>query len=228
MKTITFALSLMTITMSSLSAHAQKSSSIFSYDRLFEMPKNEISVSMGYMFPYSDNFSSHYDGCASYALAKPASGYSFSAGSVDGNVCGNFEVRYLRNINKRLGVGLSFGFMGTEHEYLELPPESDLVAGISRRHYYVMPTIRSYWFNSKCFGLYSSASVGLGLCELWERDYNPNDKAVFNCDKNTLKFAGEIVPIGLEVGGKHLRYFFEGSVNMVGANCMFMGIKGMF
>ena len=209
-------------------ANAQWLKKIFAYDNLYEMPKNEVSVSMGLAEAHKPIFVSDHDYHVTPAQQSSLIHYDTND-TADGYWIANFELRYMQNLNKRLALGLSLGVVGKESNLLSASPESGpYFASVNRSHYYLMPTVRAYWYNRKHFGIYSSASIGLSISSTTVKDYDPHDGMVFSGDRNSVKFAGEIVPLGFEVGGSHLRFFMETSGNLVSTNIMLLGIKGMF
>ena len=212
-------------------ANAQWLKEALAYDNLYEMPKNEVSVSLGIMEirPFDFVFGRDYH----VTSAQSSSLIDYSHYLTDGEIIGDtydtsFELRYMRNLNKRFALGLTIGTIGEESNLLTTPSESENLASVYRSYYYLMPTLRSYWYNRKHFGIYSSVSIGLSLSHISVTDFNHEDDMIFTAGKNSVKFAGEILPIGFEFGGRHLRYFFEAKANLIGSGVMLIGIKGMF
>jgi len=255
---LTIALSLMALSLCSVSSFAQDDNSgcIFSNKRLIDLPKNEISISLGFGVGTTEDSNNHKNHCPSFNNAPQP--YS------DRNHCGfgyaSFNGRYMRNISKRFAVGLSFGYAGEGSEWYTYDPITvmpdegypywkplydwnydgvvnnddypegpgyDPMASIGYEDYYVLPSFRAFWFSKSFVALYSFAAVGLKLTKVSEYDNNPHDGVNFTCDKTDIGFALNVVPVGVEVGGRHVRFFSEMSVNHIGVGAE-MGCRVRF
>lgn len=245
MKTIKIALSLLTLSLCSLSSFAQNENYSSSNDRQKDLPKNEISVSFGLGIGSTVDANDHNKHCSSFKnVPLPYSnndcvgfGYtSFNARymrSISRRFAVGLSFIYAGDGNEWLtydpvtemsenGYGYwkpLFDWNGdgvvNDGDYKE-GPCYDPMASVNYVNYYVLPAFRAFWFSKRFVAMYSMASFGIRLTKVSELDTNPHDNVDFTCNKTDIGFAWNVVPAGVEVGGRHVRFFSEMSFNHIG------------
>lgn len=138
-------------------------------------------------------------------------------------ISNNQTVDYLYNINRRLGVGISFG-RGSEnggtyskcvtgdednpgdyHYYLCYP---------SSKTKFVMPSVRYKWWISKnnIYSAYFQAYLGWGRRSFWVE----GNKEIPECTITENRLGYHITFAGIEFGRGHLRTFVEAGIGFRG------------
>lgn len=126
----------------------------------------------------------------------------------------NFQ--YLRNVNKRLGVGaeVNLGFASASLEN----QKGNEIGSLRQINGSLMGVGRFYWIHKDHFGLYSKLALGaeanskdIVLNEDAKKQQNISNKALEG--DNQVHFAVKGSPIGIDFGGKHFRGFVESNIS---------------
>jgi hypothetical protein len=203
--------------------------------------RHEVNVSIGRISTTNNSRSRAYGkklmdrfnllsiGCGINGLAGCCSNDKLELGMASASM----TLSYYYHIDKRMAVG---GFLNYEKVSDRLGWDEpydlngDLLTGYSfvrGNSFFLMPTFKYSWMNSRRNSLYLKASCGVNYQALrFKSDVIP--KELFeDCDKkNNLQFAYIFTPIGWETGGKKVRWFMELGF---GSNTMFqMGLTYRF
>lgn len=254
--TIAFSLMALSLCSVSSFAQDENSGCLFADKRLIDLPKNEISISLAFGIGSTSYGNNHNEHCSSFKKAPYAysDGWhcGFGYGAFNGRYMRNISKRFAVGLSfgyagedsewytydhvtekpedsypycKPLFDWNSDGVVNSD-DYPE-GPGYDPMASVCHKDCYVLPSFRAFWFSKRFVALYSFAAVGLKLTKVSEYDNNPHDGVNFTCDKTDIGFAWNVVPVGVEVGGRHVRFFSEMSVNHIGAGAE-MGCRVRF
>ncbi|MCR5312340.1 MAG: hypothetical protein K6E54_01590 [Bacteroidaceae bacterium] len=188
--------------------------------RVEDMPKHSISFNIGFENCLTDNNTEHYESCPTLKSSGFKSSDKEKGDDLKNSL--SFNAIYFRNLNNRFAAGVQAGviynydsFYGSENtgydnKWNEFYTYDKNVAEVADLHIYVMPTAKAYWFNYSHVAMYSRVAAGVAYRHMTEEDLEPNDGIDFNCGTdNTIKFAYQLSPICVEVGGYALRAVLE-------------------
>ncbi|MCR5313232.1 MAG: hypothetical protein K6E54_06275 [Bacteroidaceae bacterium] len=187
------------------------------------MPNNEITIDLGLGIT---QYTRHMDNCAAYKQFR--SNVSIPSNKKFGDkMQTSVNIMYIRNINKKFGVGLQAGIGFLKTDDFSDKKTYGKIAKIKEHNIYLMPTFRTYWYNTNNIGVYSRVSVGLAWACYDEEDTNGNDNLIFACgNESSVKFAFQASAIGFEWGGELARGFVEAGYG--GQGILITGLKIRF
>ncbi len=212
-KTFTI-LILFVATLFSTTANAQ-------FFRARELPKNDVSLNVGFGNPDAD----HFQSCPVIQNSNWAEGAYY--GYKD-NVAMSLNCSYLRNFGNRFGTGLQLSYVDLIADYQISNKHYDACwASVDESMLCIMPTIRFYWLNHAHFAAYTRLAGGIGFHTIDEKDLNLHDDLDFDCGKKTkVKAAYQVSALGIEWGGQLIRGFAEGGYGYQGF--ISFGVKATF
>lgn len=116
---------------------------------------------------------------------------------------GTLSVEYFYHLNN---PNVAIGLIGAYSEESRDLMKSDTKIGDAKKtNFTIMPSAKYYWSNKEHFGFYSKLAFGATF-----HGETKNSKESSNSDDNSVFFAAQISPVGLEAGLKNFRAFLEG------------------
>jgi len=156
-------------------------------ESVFSMPRNELSVTYGYYtLPYAVGSISEL-----YKKIVPDSKLQFK----DMKSSGAISLEYYYNFGRHFALGLNASIEGLNASVSQDGGVS-YIPKVSCAQINFGPSCKFRWFDLRIFSMYSKLGAELG-CTNFE-------------DKQTsFSFVPQIIPIGAEIGFKHVRAFVE-------------------
>lgn len=117
-------------------------------------------------------------------------------------------VEYLYHLNTHFAVGGTFAYstqQGGDYEYGYYGESKYRCIRMNTHSFSLMPSVKATWLKVPHFSIYSRGAIGLAYYKL-ETD---NATLVPERSESHLTCRYQLSPLGLEVGGDHVRFFSE-------------------
>lgn len=168
-----------------------------------EYPKNEISVSYGYLSnsQWIDGFETIFSSIFGERYDEDSEKF-----------IGPIAITYFHHVKDWIAVG-AMGVYG--HSSKDVVDGSKAIVGTGKNTYItIMPAVKLDWYRREHVGMYSKLALG-ATYRSESLKFNANSNRT-NGDESSFHFNWQATVFGIEVGSPNVRGFFEGGVGEQG------------
>jgi len=132
---------------------------------------------------------------------------------------GTLNASYQHSINQRFSIGLDASFEQGKinNEYRGYKK--------SMKYFSLMPSFRVYWFHATKVSMYSKFAFGACIYSMKMTERSTEYESYNEPDKDEFWYAGQVSPVGIELGGQSLRAFGEVGIGFEGLQ---LGVRYSF
>ena len=131
---------------------------------------------------------------------------------------GGLYLNYYYHLNHTVAFGCYLGIfnesetLGFPEDYNNNHQNANIKRGytdIKGHSIFLMPSAKLSWLNNRWSSLYSKLSAGLHFQSLYLESEGLSEEEIAPYDKSHVSLAYSVVPFGLEIGKRKIRWFME-------------------